>query len=188
MKLNVGVSARHIHLTEEVYNQLFGDNEIEKRNDLNQKGEFASLVSVSLKGEKGSIENVRVLGPFRNYNQIEISKTDAHKLGVNPPVRASGDLADSSPITLVGPNGEVYLEKGLIIAERHVHMTEEQARELGLQNKQKVLVQIDGEKAGTIEAYVKISANAFFEIHLDTDDANAFLLKNGDEVKLLCGK
>ena len=187
-KVTVGVSARHAHLTKEVYEQLFGDTNIEKRNDLNQVGEFASSSVVNIKTEKGILENVRVLGPFREYNQIEVSKTDAYKLGVNPPVRASGDLASSTPVTLVGPKGEVSLNEGLIIPERHIHMNELKAQELGLKDGEKVIVVIGGEKIGTIEAFVKISDNGFYEIHLDTDDANAFLLKNNDEVNIICGK
>lgn len=188
MKVTVGVSARHAHLTKETFNKLFGDVEFSKRNDLNQIGEFASDYTVTLKTEKSEINNVRVLGPFRNYDQIEISLTDAYKLGVKPPVRRSGVLEDSGSITLVGSVGEVILENGLIIAERHVHMNKEKAQELNLQDKDEVTLKVDGFKAGTMQANVKISDNAYFEIHLDTDDANAFMLKNGDEVELICGK
>lgn len=185
MKINVGVSNRHCHLTEETFKQLFGDVEITKRNDLNQIGEFASDFTVTIKTEKSTIENVRVLGPFRPYNQVEVSLTDAYKLGVKLPVRASGNLDNSGTITLIGTEGPVTLNNALIVAERHIHMTPSIASELGLTNGQKVNVKIDGEKQGTIEVFTKISDNAYFELHLDTDDANAFMLKSGDSVELI---
>jgi len=188
MKIKVGVSNRHVHLTDNTFIKLFGNVEITKRNDLNQLGEFASNFTVTLKTEKSTIDNVRVLGPFREYDQVEISLTDAYKLGVKPPMRTSGVIEDSGSIILVGVLGEVKLEKGLIIAERHVHMTEERAIDLGLKNDQAVAIKIEGPKRGVIEAYVKTSKNGFLEIHLDTDDANAFMLKNDDEVEMICGK
>lgn len=188
MIIKVGVSNRHVHLTKDTFVKLFGDVELTKRNDLNQIGEYASEFVVTIKTEKSTIDNVRVLGPLRDYDQVEISVTDAYKLGVKPPVRASGDVNGSSSITLVGKLNEVTLEKGLIIAERHVHMNEETAKELDLENDQPVAIKIEGQKRGVIEAYVKISEKGFLEIHLDTDDANAFLLKNGDEVEMICGK
>ncbi len=188
MKINVGVSNRHAHLTEETFVKLFGHNKITKRNDLNQIGEFASDFTVDLKTEKGTLERVRILGPFRDYDQVEISVTDSYKLGIKPPVRASGDVKDSASGTLIGEIGEVKLDTGIIIAERHIHMTEKQALEFGFVDKQAVVIKIEGIKRGVIEAFVKISSKAFLEIHLDTDDANAFLLKNGDEVEMILNK
>lgn len=185
MKINVGVSNRHVHLTKETFVKLFHHDEITKRNELNQIGEFASNFTITLKGEKGEIENVRILGPFRDYDQVEISVTDSYKLGIKPPVRRSGELDNSSSLVLIGEAGEVKLDNGVIISERHVHMTEKQATELNLVDKQAVVIKIEGIKRGVIEAYVKTSPGAFLELHIDTDDANAFMLKNGDEVEMI---
>ncbi len=184
MKIPVGVSNRHIHLQKEIYEKLF-DEELTKRNDLNQPDEFASNQVLTIKTPKDQIENVRILGPLRDYNQVEISKADAYLLGLNPPVRKSGDLLDSECITLIGPKGEIYLGNCVIISERHVHMTDDFAKENNFFNEEVVNIKINGVKPGIIEAKIKISDIAFLEVHLDTDDANAFLLKNGDEVELL---
>ena len=111
MKISIGVSNRHVHLTKEHLSILFGANyELEKKNDLTQPGQYASTAVVTIKTSKSEIDNVRVLGPIRNYTQVEISKTDAYKLGLNPPVRNSGDLGGSAHITIVGPNGSIDLE------------------------------------------------------------------------------
>jgi len=181
MKIKVGVSNRHIHLKQEDLDVLFG-YELSKRNDLNQPFEFASNEVLTIKTDKDIIENVRVLGPVRNYTQIEISKTDAYKLGINPPVRNSGDLNDSEVVTLIGPKGSIKTN-GCIIATRHIHITHEDKIKYGF--KDKVLVKINGDKKGIIEVNIKESDKAYFELHLDTDDANAFLLKNGDEVEIV---
>lgn len=181
MKLKVGVSNRHIHLKQEDLDILFG-SELTKRNDLTQPNQFAANETLTIKTDKDEIKNVRVLGPVRNYTQIEISKTDAYKLGLNPPVRSSGDLEGSEVVTLIGPNGSIKTN-GCIIADRHIHITNTDKEKYNLSDK--VKVKIDGEKKGVIEVNVKTSSEAYFELHLDTDDANAFLLKNGDEVEII---
>ena len=180
IKVNIGISNRHLHLNKETYEMLF-DEELTVKKELVQPGEFASNQVVTVKGDKGEIANVRILGPFRPYNQVEVSRHDARTLGVNPPVRKSGDLAGAAPITVIGPKGSVTLSEACIIANRHLHMTTEEALKLNLQNDQKVQVIIPGDKSGIIDAYAKITDQANTELHLDTDDANAFLLK-GDEV------
>ena len=182
MKVSIGVSNRHVHLAKEHLNILFGDNyELEKKADLTQPGQYASTAVVTIKTSKSEIGNVRVLGPIRNYTQVEISKTDAYKLGLNPPVRNSGDLDGSEPITIVGPNGSVDLDEGCIIAARHIHILPSQIKSYGLEGIEKVNVKLNGEKGGIItNVYIKPSEEAFFELHLDTDDANAHLIKNGD--------
>ena len=181
--VTVAISNRHVHLTKETYEQLF-DEPISIKKPLNQIGEYASMQTLTIKTPKSSIENVRVLGPFRKYDQVEISRNDAYKLGINPPVRQSGDLEDSETITLVGPKGEVTLNNACIQAERHVHMNESKAAELGLKNEDLVKLKINTDKGGIMEAFVKISPNGFYEVHIDTDDANCFLLRTGDEVEL----
>ena len=179
MKVNIGISNRHVNLTLEHANTLFG-KELTKLRDLVQKGQYACNEVVTIKTAKGEIPNVRVLGPTRNYSQVEISKTDAYKLGLNPPVRTSGDLEDSEAITIVGPNGEVQLKEGCIIANRHIHMNPETAHELGFCNDQRVCVKIDTIKGGIMEnVHIKVTDDGVLEMHIDTDDANAFLVEKG---------
>ena len=182
MKVSIGVSNRHVHLTREHLKILFGEGkELEKRNDINQPGQFASTSLVTIKTNKAEIENVRVLGPVRPYTQVEISKTDAYKLGINPPIRDSGELKGSSPITIIGPNGVIDLEEGCIIPTRHIHILPNQVKLYELEGKDFVSVKIGGEKGGIINnVHLKVSDEAFFELHLDTDDANAHLIENGD--------
>jgi len=182
MKVSIGVSNRHVHLTKEHLSVLFGEGyELEKKNDLTQPGQYASTALVTIKTDKSEIGNVRVLGPTRNYTQVEISKTDAYKLGLNPPVRNSGDLKDSCSITIIGPNGSIDIEEGCIIAARHIHLLPSQIKIYGLEGREMVNVKLNGEKGGIItNVYLKASDEAFFELHLDTDDANAHLIKNGD--------
>lgn len=185
MKISVGVSNRHVHLNNEDYKLLFGDIPLTKRNDLNQPGMYACNETVTIKGSKRSIENVRVLGPLRSYTQVEISKTDAYYLGVNPPVRNSGDLDDAVEITIIGPKGEITRDAA-IIATRHIHVDKKIRMKKGLLNIKKVKVRIPGEKGGIINnVYLKDSEEAYFELHLDTDDANGFLLKQDDEVEII---
>ncbi len=179
----IAVSNRHLHLTKEIYDELF-DEPLSIKRPLNQIGEFASFQTVTLKTEKGEIPNVRLIGPLRKYNQVEISRSDAYLLGINPPVRESGDLEDSEMITIVGPKGEVTLKDACIQAERHVHMNEKKAEELGLKHEDMVKLIVNNDKGGIMEAFVKVSSNGYFEIHLDKDDANCFLLKTGDEVEI----
>ena len=133
-----------------------------------------------------ALENVRVLGPLRKYNQVEISKTGAFKLGLNPPVRDSGDLEGSSPITLEYNGKEVYLDKGCIIPTRHIHINPDEVEKFGLTGVKEVSVKVGGEKGGIFN-HVRIkSANmSFFELHIDTDDANSFMIKQGDIVEII---
>ena len=128
---------------------------------------------------------MRILGPFRSYNQVEISKSDAFKLGLNPPVRTSGDLINSETITLINNDKSVTLDNACIIANRHIHISALKAEELNLKNGELVQVKINGEKSGIVDAYIKITDNGYFEMHIDRDDANAFLLNNNDEVEIL---
>lgn len=182
-KVKVAISNRHVHLTEETYNKLF-DFPITKRNDLGQIGQFAANETVDLVSGDNVIEKVRIVGPFRNYNQVEISKTDAYKLKLNPPVRTSGDLAGSEHITLRTEKASITLDEGCIIADRHVHFNTNEQEIYGVKDKDKLKLHILGQKRGTIEVFAKVSDDGYYEVHLDTDDANAFLLNSGDEVVL----
>jgi putative phosphotransacetylase len=187
MEVTVGISNRHIHLTEEDFKILFGeDATLEVEKPINQPGQFASKSFVTLKTEKSEIEHVRVLGPCRSYTQIEISKTDARKLGITPPVRESGDIKDSSPITLIGPNGTLEKKEGCIIADRHIHILPAQVKQYDLEGIDEVAVLTKGEKGGILyHVKLRVSENSYFEMHIDTDDANAHLLQNGSLVQII---
>lgn len=185
MKVKIGVSNRHVHLTHDDYVLLFGNETIKKERDLVQKGQFASSSKVTIKTDKNYIENVRVLGPFRNYTQVEISKTDSYFLGINPPIRNSGDLTDANEITIIGPMGSI-VRKSCIIATRHIHINKSDIDNLGLTNIDYVKVEVGNIKKSILyDVYIKESEDGVFELHLDLDDANACFLKNGDEATIL---
>lgn len=186
MKVKVGVSARHIHLTKEDIETLFGKSyKLSVKNELSQPGQYSCEEVLTIKTKKAQITGVRVIGPERDKTQVELSKTDAFRLGLNPPVRNSGCLEDASLITIIGPKGS--LEKNCaIIATRHIHISKEDAKNIGIFDKKTVSIKVTGEKMGILEnVYVRVMKDSVCEIHLDTDDANAFLIKNGDLVELL---
>lgn len=182
MKVKIGVSNRHVHLCESDFRKIFnGDKKMEAVKYLTQPGEFASNLKVTLKTEKSIIENVRVLGPLRSYTQVEISKTDAYKLGLNPPVRESGEILNSEDITIIGDN-EIKVSSCCIIASRHIHATNDDLKKYNLDPNKKYSVRVSGEKGGILDnVSVKVSDNYSFEMHIDTDDANGHLLENGSE-------
>ncbi len=175
IKIPVEVSARHVHLTLQDLEILFGEGyQLQKLKDLSQEGEFASTDIVTLEGQKNKIENVRVLGPCRSFSQVEVSRTDCFFLGNNAPLRLSGKVIRSGAIKIVGPKGELELAEGLIVAKRHLHLNSEQAMELNLTNGQNIQVKIDGPRSlifGEVE--VRIGEGFDLSLHLDTDEANA---------------
>ena len=178
----INVSARHVHLTQADLDTLYGKGyTLTKMKDLVQPGEFAAYEKVTVSTPNGRISNVRILGPVRAYSQIELSKTDARILKIDPPVRDSGDLMGTPGATIEGPCGSVDLQNGCIIAARHIHMTESEARQLGVKNKQKVKVEvIDYNKGGVLyNVSCKVGDNYAWEMHVDTDDANAMGIKSG---------
>ncbi len=181
-RVPVGVSARHVHLTQEHVDILFGSGyQLTKKKEL-MGGQFASNEMVTIVGLKlRAIENVRILGPVRKASQVEVSKTDAIKLGVCVPIRESGDTKGSAPVSLVGPKGVVYLEEGCIVAMRHIHMSPEDAKAAGVKDGEEVSVKADNER-GTIFNHVKIRVDNSFtlEMHIDTDEANATSIRTGD--------
>jgi len=185
MKVKVGISNRHIHLKKEDLEILFGKNyKLTKRNDLSQINEFASNETVSVKSEKNEIKNVRVLGPTRNYSQVEISKTDSYVLKIKPPIRESGQIKGAPTVLVLGPRGKVLIP--VIIANRHIHINTNEINNYNLKDGDEVKIKIEGEKGGILEnVKVKSKDTYVYELHLDTDDANAFLLKNGDEVEII---
>lgn len=183
----VGVSARHIHLIQEHVEALFGNGyRLTKKKDL-MGGQYACNETVTVVGLKlRAIENVRVLGPVRKASQLEISATDAMKLGVAAPVRESGNVAGSAPVAVVGPKGVIYLQEGCIIAMRHIHMSPADAMAAGVKDGDIVSVKADNER-GTVFNQVKIRVDDSFtlEMHIDTDEANASKIKTGDMVTIL---
>ncbi|MDF2569449.1 MAG: Propanediol utilization protein [Sporomusa sp.] len=182
----VGVSNRHIHLSAEHIEILFGSGHtLTKEKDLKQVGEFAAKETVTLVGPKGVMRNVRVLGPVRAFTQLEIARTDGFSLGVIPPLRDSGKIQGSPGIVIVGPKGAVTLTEGVICAARHIHMQEADARQLKVADGDRVTVKVDGPRGGTFgNVLVRVNPDFRLEFHIDTDEANAAELKNGDIVTL----
>lgn len=186
-KVPVGVSARHIHLTQEDVEKLFGAGyQLTQKKEL-MGGQFAANEQCTIVGLKlRAIENVRILGPVRSKSQVEISATDARTLGVNAPVRQSGDTAGSAPIALVGPKGAIYLDEGCIVAARHIHLCPEDANAAGLKDGDFVSVKMGNER-GAVMDQVKIRVDKSFttEMHIDTDEANACQVKQGDMAAII---
>lgn len=178
MNVRIGVSNRHVHLKESDFIKLFGNVDFIKDKDLYQPLQFASIYKVTIKTLKNEIKNVRVLGPFREYTQVEISKTDAYFLGINPPIRTSGDLKDSEVVTLIGPAGSI-VTNGCIIADRHIHISEDDKEKYSLSDNLKV--EIGNEKKCILyDVHLKVSPGSRMELHIDTDDANSNFVKTGD--------
>jgi len=187
--LVVGVSARHIHLCREDMEILFGkDYELTKIYDLLQPGEFAARETVTIIGPKmKSINNVRILGPLRPTTQVELAMSDAVPLGIKPPVSKSGNLKGSSAAVLVGPKGVLNLGEGCIRANRHIHIDPETAQVLRLSNDELISVRACGIKSTILgDVQVRVKEDWIPTIHLDTDDANAADLKQGDIVWIEC--
>ena len=174
----VEVSARHVHVTREVLDVLFGKGyELTKKKDLSQPGQFASNERVTVVGPKKEQKNVSILGPIRPYTQVELSLTDTRSLGFDAPVRESGDIDKTPGCKLVGPCGEVEIKEGVIVAKRHIHMTPDDAAALGVQNGQIVAVKIDTAGRGLTfgEVVVRVNENFRLAMHIDTDEGNAVL-------------
>ena len=184
----VGVSNRHIHLSKEDLETLFGAGyQLTPIKDLSQPGQFACKEQLTIIGPSlRPIEGVRVLGPVRKESQVEISRTDSFTLKVKPPVRESGDIKGSAPITIVGPKGIVTLKEGCIIANRHIHMSDEEGKIFGLNDGDYVTVEVDGERRTTFyDVQVRVNKAFRLEMHIDTDDANAAGIGNGFKVRIV---
>ncbi len=185
MKVLLGISNKHVHLSTEDYKILFGDEPLNKVKDLVQPGQYASDKKVTVKTEKRAFEGLRVLGPLRSYTQVEVSKTDSFALGINPPIRNSGDLEGSATVTIVGPCGEVT-KPCCIIANRHIHINPKEREELGLVGVDKVSVKVEGEKTTIFDnVWLKEDESYVLELHLDTDDGNGALAKTGDYLEII---
>ena len=177
-KVSINISARHVHLTKENIHKLFGHSLHVKRM-LNQVGQYAAEEVVTIKNGDKKIENVRVIGPERKYNQVEISACDARMLEIKPPVRKSGNLDGAEMITIETDKGFV-MGNFAIIAERHVHFSPSDALKYGVEDGDLLKLEIGEIKPGEVEVHAKVSDDGFYEVHLDTDDANAFLITSGD--------
>ncbi len=184
VQVPIGVSNRHAHVTQEHFKILFGSSAaLSRLRDLKQVGQYAANEKIDIVGPKGTLRGVRLLGPCRSKTQAEISMTDAIVLGVKAPVRESGDLARSSSLRLVGPQGSVEVKEGLIIAHRHLHASTAEAAALGVSNGEVVRARVgrSGERETIFEAVVvRVSDQFRLELHLDTDEANAAGVANGD--------
>ena len=178
----VETSARHVHLTEEHIKILFGEGAtLTVKKPLSQPGQFACEERVTLVGPKKSIPNVIILGPARSATQVEVSLTDARTLGVDAPVRESGDIAGSGACKIVGPCGEVEISEGVIAAKRHIHFTPADAEAFGVEDKQIVSVKINSADRSTIfgDVVVRVSPKFAAAMHIDTDESNAACAVNG---------
>ncbi|NLC31920.1 MAG: phosphate propanoyltransferase [Clostridiales bacterium] len=188
MKFMIETSARHMHVTQEDLETLFGPGHaLTPKKDLSQPGQYASAEKVTVKGPRGELQ-VSILGPTRKATQVELSFTDARVLGITPPVRESGDIKGSSPCTLVGPKGQVELAEGVIVAKRHIHMKPADALRLGVKDQDIVGVMLNTDERKTVfyDTVVRVNEAFSLSMHIDTDEANAAAARGevfGDIVK-----
>lgn len=181
MRINIGISNRHIHLTRSDADILFGkDYEFKKRNDLSQTGEYACEEVVKVRTDKDEFPYVRVLGPIRNYTQVEVSRDDALKLGINPPIRNSGDLENSESVWIEGPCGIIYKKNCCIRATRHIHCNK--LDNIGHDNND--IVSVDYKGTIIPDVHIKMSDNYKLELHIDKSDASDYGIESGDYIDL----
>jgi putative phosphotransacetylase len=181
LEVPIAVSNRHIHLSKDHVERLFGRNyQLNKWKDLSQPGQFASKETVTLIGPKGRLEKVRVLGPARGDTQIEISLFDGYTLGITPPIRDSGDIEATPSVTIQGPRGQLKVDHGLICAARHIHMHPDDATHFNVTNGQRVQVKVTGQRGVIFDnVLIRVSPKYKLEMHIDVDEANAAQIKNG---------
>lgn len=175
MKILVETSARHLHVTQQDLETLFGaGHQLTPKKELSQPGQYAADEKVTVQGPKGELK-MTILGPVRKATQVEVSLTDARSLGITPPVRESGDTAQSAPCKLLGPKGEVALSDGVIIAKRHIHATPEDAQALGVRDKDVVMVKVETQGRALIfgDTVVRVHPTYALAMHIDTDESNA---------------
>ena len=183
----VGISNRHIHLSQADLETLFGAGyHLTKTKDLSQPMQYACKETLTIAGPKGAIEKVRILGPARSESQVEILQADCFKLGITAPVRLSGDLQGTPGITLIGPKGSIFLSKGLLIAQRHIHMTLEDAKHFRVSDGEQVTIQIDGLRGGTYSnVVIRANNTSSLEFHIDMEEANAMHLASTSKITIL---
>lgn len=182
MKVPIGVSARHIHLTQAHVEALFGAGAtLTEWKPLSQPNQYAAQETVAVHGPKGSFPKVRILGPARNLTQLEISRTDAYTLGINSPVRESGNIAGTPGVRIVGPAGEVTVDEGVIVAARHIHFHTSDAEKWGIRDKQMLQVRVGGERGVIFDQVLARVSDAYaLDMHIDTDEGNAAGIRTGD--------
>ena len=176
MNFIVETSARHVHLSQEHLEALFGkDYVLTRKKDLSQPGQYACEERVTVAGPKKELKGVSILGPVRKATQVELSLTDARSIGVTAPVRESGDIAGSAPCKIIGPQGEIEITEGVIAAKRHIHATPEDAKALGVENGEVVQVKIDTDGRSLVfgDVVVRVSDTYALAMHIDTDESNA---------------
>jgi putative phosphotransacetylase len=186
-QVHIGVSARHIHLSKEHIAVLFGQGyELQILKELSQPGQYAAVEVVSVQGANGGMDKIRILGPARGATQLEISRTDAYSLGVNPPVRQSGSLEGTPGIKVIGPLGVVVLDQGVIVAARHIHFHTTDAESIGIKDQQLLKVKLNGERPLILEhVLARVSDQFALDLHIDTDEANAAGVKTGEFAEIL---
>ena len=187
LTLPVALSNRHLHLSAKDLAVLFGQGyTMQKLRDLSQPGQYAAKETVTLVGPKGAIEGVRILGPVRKETQIELALGDGFKLGIAPPVRASGDIAGTPGCVIIGPKGVVSLERGVICALRHIHMSNAEAQRYGVRDTEMVKVKTEGLRSLIFDqVLVRVDPAFNLEMHIDIEEGNAAGLKNGDRVQII---
>lgn len=186
-KVSVGLSNKHLHVTQEHLEKLFGaGHELTEFKILSQPGQYACDEKVDIVGPKGTLKGVRILGPVRKETQIEISVSDAFKLGLKVPVRDSGDIEGTPGVKIVGPKGEVDLEYGVIVAARHIHMHPDDAKVFGVEDFQRVKVRAEGMRALVFEnVLIRVSPTFALDMHIDIEEGNAAGIGNGDMVEVI---
>lgn len=186
-KIPIGISGRHLHLCQKDLDTLFGKGyNLTPIKNLSQPGQFACKEQLVLVGPKGFIENVRVIGPVRKASQVEILRSDAFKLGVEPVVRLSGDLDKTPGITIIGPSGVVKLNQGVIVSQRHIHLSPDQAEQRGLKNGDIVSIRMSGMRGGILEnVVIRAGKESYLDCHLDQEEANAFGLTSKDYAEII---
>ena len=179
MKVKVAVSNRHIHLTKETYEKLFGNSNITVKRYINQIGQFAADQTVTLEYNNKQIENVRIVGPFRSYNQVELLKSDLDYFEIEEFVRRSSDIKGTPGITIINGKNRVTINEGVIREERHIHVNTKDKDKLGLNDNDKVIVN------NLFDAFIKVSDDGYYELHIDKDEALEYGLNTGDEVEFI---
>lgn len=182
----VGISNRHVHLSDADFGTLFGRPAPEVKKYVRQRGEFAAEETVTLHGPKGSLSRVRVMGPNRPATQVELSRTDCYALGVEAPLAQSGQLDQAAPIEIEGPAGRVRCERAVIVAGRHIHMSPADAQAVGVADQDRVSVVFGGERGGRMDNFlIRVKDSYLAELHLDTDEGNAIGAVTGDFVRIV---
>jgi putative phosphotransacetylase len=187
LKIMVETSARHIHLTQEDLEALFGkDVQLTPKKDLSQTGQFACAEKVEIVGSKGSVK-MSILGPVRPETQVELSRTDARSIGIDAPIRMSGELDGTPGCKIIGPKGEITIDHGVVVAKRHAHLTPDQAAEFGIQDGQNIQIKLNYNERALIfgDVIARVSKTAGLAVHIDTDEANAAALPGTVEGEII---